>query len=67
MVTSENLPPGSWHFIGNAFSPCPFVLRMDAAFVYRPPGTRGRHGYGNSIWCLWLFGWVVPILDDSRW
>jgi hypothetical protein len=67
LVTGEGLPPAPWHFFGNAASPCPFLLRTDFAFRYRPAGSRGSHGYGSSGWCPWVFGWTVPLTGETYW
>ncbi len=67
LILGDDLPAAPWHFIGNPASPCPFLLRMDAAFLFKPAGAPGAHGYGTSTWCLWFFGWIVPIGGGTHW
>jgi hypothetical protein len=51
-----------WYFVGNASSPCPFVVAIDAAYqVALLAGQRTRY------YVFWFSGIKVPIYDQTAW
>ena len=51
-----------WYYVGNASSPCPFVVAIDCAHQVGPTaGQRSRY------YVLWLFGFKLPIHQSVDW
>ena len=53
---------GPWHYIGSAWSPGPFLVVADFAYLDAPLG-----GAGGRVYVLWLFGPQVSIWHDIYW
>lgn len=57
-----HFPPMPWYFVGNATSPLPCIVAIDAAYAAAPlAGQRDRY------YVFWLFGWWYPVYQSNRW
>ena len=54
-------PEKPWYFIGNAWSPCPFVVSIDIAIQADPLGL------GERALCLWMIDRVWLVAVYAKW
>ena len=51
-----------WHFVGDAFSPCPFIVTVDYGVMAAP-----LLGGGGRVYAVWLFGYKQMVHDQLIW
>ena len=59
-VASKIKPP--WYFVGNGFSPCPFVLTVDYGI-----NRGGLNGEGYRLFHFWCFGFRKVFSGQFLW